>query len=42
MAAHAGVGRSAKNQRIAAVVHRVSVLSKIAVRAYTRGSTIVA
>src|SRR2546430_2018783 len=42
IAAQAPTGRSSANQTIAAVVHSVSVLSKMAVRAYASGSTIVA
>src|SRR5256885_15989708 len=41
-AAQAATGRSSANQTIAAVVHSVSVLSKMAVRADASGSTIVA
>ena len=42
IAAQAGTGRSSKSHRMAAVVQSVSVLSKIAVRAYTSGSRVVA
>src|SRR5437870_10060848 len=42
IAAQAATGRSSANQTIAAVVHSVSVLSKMAVRAYASGSTMVA